>query len=198
MTTRTIGPTVETLMRRVRQEGGLAVDPDLATKVYSYCEQCTNAFTKRVRSSTLLAIPKEKLLFNFRTEIADAIEITAVRESGRRIEKFTDLSQIAAYDIDWFRSIAGTRFEAWVQLGRDIFIVYPGQAAISAVTVEYVKLLTFYDDFAVAHDEVSELPDEDIEIALKLAEIVLLARFRQHNVLQRHLKAAGKLLGVIE
>ena len=59
MTTRNIGPTVETLMRRVRQEGGLAVDLDLATKIYSYCEQVTNAFTKRIRLTTSLTTPKE-------------------------------------------------------------------------------------------------------------------------------------------
>jgi len=195
MTTRNIGPTVEILMRRVRQEGGLAVDPDFATKVYSYCEQVSNAFSKRVRGTTSLSVPKEKLLFNYRAEISDAIEITRVRESNRRIEKFDDVSQLSAYDIDWFRNITGTRFEAWTQLGRDILILYPGQAAASSVDVEYVKLLTLHNDFAASYNTTSELPDEDIELALKLSEIVLLCRFRQHNVLQRHLKAAFQRLG---
>jgi len=178
---RQIGPIVETLMRRVRQEGGLAVDPDFATTIYSYCEQITNAYTHRVISSTTLSVPRQKLLFNYRIEIPDAIDIVSIRDAstGRRIDPFDNLSAIAAYDIDWFRKIDGTRFDAWCQLSRDILILYPGQAAASTVSVEYSKLLTLHTDFTTSYNTDSELPSEDIEFALKLSEIVLLTRFRQ-------------------
>jgi hypothetical protein len=176
---RQIGPIVEKLMRRVRQEGGLAVSPDFATQIYSYCEQLTNTKTQRVISTTDLTTPKEKLLFHYRTEISDAIDILTIRESGRRIERAQSLMALSAYDITWFRSITGTRFEAWHQVGRDILILYPGQTAISSVSIEYVKLLTFHDDFNASYNEDSELPDEDVELALKLSEIILLANLRQ-------------------
>jgi len=185
---RQIGPTVEILMQRVRQTGGLAVDPDFATEIYSYCEQIINAHTKRVITSTTLTTPKEKLLFHFRTEISDALEIVTIRESGRRIEKFTTLDQISAYDIDWFRNITGTRFEAWIQLSRDLLILYPGQAAISSVDIEYVRKLTQYTNFAASYNTDSELPGEDIEMVIELAEIVLLTRFRQIKEAQDKMK----------
>ena len=179
---RQFGPIIETLMRRVRQEGGLAVNPDLAIKIYSYCEQVTNAYTKRVISSASLTVSKQRLLFHYRDlgeGISDAIDILSIRQSGRRIERCDSIKALSAYDIDWFRAITGTRIEAWCQIGRDILILYPGLATASSVTVEYTKLLTLRTDFIANYNTDSDLPSEDIEVALKLAEIVLLARFRQ-------------------
>ena len=103
---------------------------------------------------------------------------------------------MSAYDINWFRNITGTRFETWTQLGRDILILYPGQAAASSVDVTYVKLLTLHTNHKAAYNTASELPDEDIEFALKLAEIMLLARFRQHKPLQRRLKTMFNFLKI--
>ncbi len=189
---RQLGPITETLMRRIRQQGGLAVNPDFALEVYSRCEQVTNTFTKRVLSSTTLNVAKEKLLIHYRdvTEgVSDAIDIVSIRESGRRIEKVDHLSKLSAYDIDFFRNITGTRFEAWCQIGRDLLVLYPGQAAASSVDIEYVKLLTLKTDFDADYNTDSELPSEDIELALKLAEVVLLTRFRQINEANILLKA---------
>lgn len=193
---RNIGPTVEILLKRVRQEGGLAVDVDLATKVYSYCERVTNTFTKRVKDSTALSVPKEKLIFNYRDEISDAIDIIEIRKSGARIEKLDTLFDLAAYNPDGFRKIDGTSFEAWIQVGKDILVLYPGQAAASSVDVTYSKLLTLHTDFTTSYNTASELPPEDIELALKLAEAVLLTSYRQNKAAQITLKKiAGELFG---
>lgn len=185
---RQIGPTVEILLRRVRQEGSPFISEDFATTVYSRCEQVINAYTQRVTASTSLSTPKEKLLFQYRIEIPDAIDILNVRESNRRVERCNNLMDLAAYDIDWFRNITGTRFESWCQLGRDILILYPGQAVTSSVDIKYVKLLTLRDDFDLYYNTDSELPDEDIEMALGLAELVLLASFRQTVEIPNNIK----------
>ena len=185
---RKIGPTVEILMRRVRQEGALAINPNLATKIYSYCEQLTNIKLRRVISSTSLTTPKERLLFNYREEIPDAANIISVLESNRELFKCTSLTDLSAFDLTWFRNITGTRFEAWHQIGKDILILYPGQAAISSVTIRYIKLLTLQTDFAASYNTSSDLPDEDIDVAINLAELVLLARFRQVKTFPKRLK----------
>lgn len=176
---RTLGPTTEILMRRVRQEGGLAVDPDFAIEIYTRCEQIINAFTKRIITSDTLTVPKEKLLFNLQTEFSDAIEVLDLRASGRRIEKMDNLTVLFAYDVDGFRCIDGTRVEAWCPINRDLFLIYPGLASAGSLSIDYVKLLTIYTDFIGAYDTACGLVDEDVEMALKLAEIVLLIRFRQ-------------------
>lgn len=179
--TRKIGPIVETLVRRVRQEGSLAVDPDFATNIYSLCEQVINTYTQRVLTTETLTVPKEKLLFHYRIEFPTSIDITSIRDSstGRRVEKASSLIELSAYDPDGFRKIDGTQLEVWCQISRDLLILYPGLAAASTVDVTYVTLLTEYTDFAVSYNTNSQLPDEDVELALELAEIILLARFRQ-------------------
>jgi len=187
---RQIGPTVEILMKRVRQEGSLAIDPDFATEIYSYCEQIINTFSQQVLTTSTLTIPKEKLLFHYRTEFTSAIDIKTIRDSstGRRIEKANTLRELFAYDYDGFRNITGTRVEMWCQISRDLLILYPGLTAASTAKVTYVTLLTPYTDFLVAYNEDSQLPDEDVESAIELAEIVLLARFRQLSELNTKIK----------
>ncbi len=189
---RALGPTVEVLMRRVRQEGGLAVAPDFAMEIYTFCTQIINAFFRNVIGTTTFDVPKERLLFAYRDSgdgISDAIDICDIRDdSGVRIEKFTSLRNLSAYDPDFFRKVDGTAFEAWCQLKRDILILYPGQAAASTVDITYVKLLARYNDFEGQYNTNNELPDEDVEYAIELAEIVLLARFRQLGFIENKMK----------
>jgi len=191
---RAIGPTVEILLRRIRQEGGLALDVDLATKVYSLCEQITNAALRRVLVSDTLTVPKQKLLFSLRDEFSDALAIDSFTKSNREIPLAPSFESLSAYDPTWFRSIAGTRFECWYSLGRDLFILYPGQAAASSITITYVQLLTLYEDFAAAYTTDSALPDEDVDVALALAELVLLCRFRLLTTIPPRLERAAALL----
>lgn len=191
---RAIGPTVEILLRRIRQEGGLALDVDLATKVYSICEQVTNTALERVLITDTLTVPKEKLLFSLRDEFADAISITTFVKSNREITRVDSLDEFSAYETNWFRSISGTRFEAWHQIGRDLFILYPGQAAASSIEITYVKLLTTHTDFEASYNTDSDLPDEDVDIALALAELVFLTRFRLLDRIPERLKRAIALL----
>jgi hypothetical protein len=72
---RQIGPIVEILLQRVRQSGGLATPVDIATQIYSLCEQLVNLATARITGTATLAPPLYKLLYNYRNEIPDAIGI---------------------------------------------------------------------------------------------------------------------------
>ena len=191
---RNIGPTVEILLRRIRQEGGLALNVDLATRVYSHCEQIVNTALRRVLVSDTLTVPKQKLLFTLRDEFSDAIEVVSFTKSNRDIPRADTLADLSAYSPTWFRSIAGTRFESWLPLGRDLFILYPGQAAASSITITYVKLLTLYTNFAAAYTTASTLPDEDVDIALALAELTLLARYRLLTAIPKRLESTIALL----
>ena len=191
---RQIGPTIEILLRRIRQEGGFALSPDLATKVYSLCEQVVNTALKRVLVTTTLNIPKQKLLFSLRSEFPSALDIISFTQSNRDIPSVASLNDFSAFDPNWFRSITGTRFEAWHQLSRDLFILYPGQAAASSIEITYVKLLTLRDDFSANYNENSELPDEDVDIALALAELILLVRFRLLTSIPKRFERVIELL----
>jgi hypothetical protein len=192
--TRQIGPIVEILMQRVRQSGGLAVSENQAVSIYSLCEQITNLSTKRVTESSTVTIPKEKLIFPFRVLLPNAIGIKRITESGREILRARSINDLSSYDIGWFRSISGTRFESWTQIGFDLLVLYPGSAAATTVDIEYVKLLTHHTDFAASYNIDSELPSEDVEIALSLAEIILLKRFRLLTTIKSKFTELKKLL----
>jgi len=191
---RSIGQTVEILLRRVRQEGGLAVDVNLATEIYSRCEQIINVALSCVLVNATLNTPKQKLLFSLRTEFPAAASIVSFTQSNRTIPQSKTLDEFSAYSPDWFRSIDGTRFESWHPIGRDLFILFPGQAAASSLTITYVKLLTLHTSFAASYNTASELPDENIEAALILAEIILLCRFRLLSAIPKRLEQAASLL----
>lgn len=176
---RTLGPTIEQILRRVRQEGGLAIDLDAAVKWFSRCNRTANMVLKRVLTSESFTTVKQKLVYNIRADIANCLDMLTVVEGTRELLRCKTIDDLSAYDIDWFRKIDGTQFEAWVQVARDLFILYPAKAAGSSVTVTYVKLLTAYTELQNEYTEELELPDEDVEFAMLLTELVLLSRNRK-------------------
>lgn len=179
-----IGPIVENLMSRVRQIGGIAVEPDFATKVLTISQQIVNLSLKRIVNSTSLTTKKSKLIYSFPGDLPNAGEIVNISEGTRQLFQFKKLSDLAAHDSTWFRNITGTRFEAWTSIGQSMFVVYPAKASGSAVTVEYVKKTTVVDNFQQYYNTSLDLPEEDTEKILRLAEVLLLLRGRKVAVLQ--------------
>ncbi len=188
--------TVNLLIQRVRQTGGVAVTQNIATGVLGKCERLLNAYLKRVITSDTLDTVGEQLIYNYRSSITDAIDILEIHESSRALFKIDRIEQFSAYDIDWFRKVDGTRFEAWHQIARDFLIIYPGKAAASSVTVTYTKLVDVYATYAAASTNNMSLPDEDVETALALAEIVLLARNRNALQIATRLESFLPLIGM--
>jgi hypothetical protein len=189
--------TVDLLIQRVRQSGGVAVTTNFATEVLGKCERLTNAYTKRVTASSSFTTTGKQLMYDYRSTLTTAIDILDVSESNRPLFKCRNLHELSAYDIDWFRKIDGTRFEAWCQVARDFLIIYPAKAANSSVTVTYTKLPTAYTTYAAASGNNMTLPDEDVELALSLAEVVLLARNRDKDQLPVKLEHLKRTLGLI-
>ena len=180
--------TVDLLVQRVRQDGSVAVTDNVATQVLGKCERLINASLKRVVTSSSFTTTAKQLIYPYRASLTTAVDILEVTESDRPLFKCNTLIDLSAYDIDWFRNITGTRFEAWCQIARDFLVIYPGKAASSSVTVTYTKLLTVYATYAAAASVNMSLPDEDVEYALALAEIVLLARNRVTDQIAVRLK----------
>lgn len=170
--------TVDLLIQRVRQTGGIAVTQNFATEILGKCERILNAFLKRVIASTAFATAARQQIYPYRSTLTAAVDILEVTESSRSLFKCDRIEQFTAYEVDWFRNITGTRFEAWHQIARDFLIIYPAKNAVSSVTVTYTKLVDAYSTYAAASGNNMSLPDDDVETALALAEIVLLMRSR--------------------
>jgi hypothetical protein len=185
--TRYAGPTTEILLRRVREEGGVAVDPTDAIKMLSRCQRIINAGAKRVTASGTLTTFKQQLLYPYRDQLTDAVDIISVKEGNRTLHRFEALHELDAYDKTWFRKTS-SQFDFWMQLGRDLLIIYPAKTSDSSVTVIYSKLTTEYDDFDEDYNTALDLPDEDVDAALGLAEVSLLLRSRALKAAQERMK----------
>jgi hypothetical protein len=188
--------TVDLLVQRVRQDGGVAVTDNVATEVLGKCERLLNAHLKRVKATTSFTTTGTQLVYDYRSTLTAAIDILEVTESNRTLFKCNTLMDLSAYDIDWFRKIDGTQFEAWCQIARDFFVLYPAKAGASSVNVTYTKLVTVYATYAAASGNNMSLPDEDVETCLALAEIILLAKNRNIAQLTARLNQLVPLLSL--
>ena len=188
--------TVDLLIQRVRQTGGIAVTEDFATEVLGKCERLLNAFLRRVIASDTFTTTAKQQIYDYRSTLTDAVDIIEVSESSRPLFKCDRIEQFSAYESGWFRNITGTRFEAWHQIARDFLIIYPAKAANSSVTITYTQLVDAYTDYDSASGNNMSLPDEDVETALSLAEILLLARNRNAAQIATRLNQFLPLIGL--
>lgn len=180
---RAAGPVTEQLLRRVRMEGFVGGPNDLAFTTLSHCQRIVNAGLGRIKSTSTFSLRKEQLVYAYRDQLTTAIDIIAVRDSTRTLQRTDSLADLAAFDPDWYRA-TGSQHNFWLQLGRDLLIVSPAMTADSTLSIDYTSLTTAFSDFSNAseYNAALELPDEDIDIALGLAEVIMLLRSRAPNV----------------
>lgn len=184
---RTVAATVDILLERIRQAGGVAVTTNFATVIVSHCQRIVNAGTRKVVGSASLTISANTIVYAYRASLTSAVDVLTVKEGTRLLQKCTSLADFAAYDATWIDAV-GTRFEAWMQIGRDILIVWPAKTGSSSVTVSYSKLTAAYTNYTNDGATNLDLPDEDVDYALNLAELILLIRGRQFDVFNRRVK----------
>ena len=197
--TRLAGPTTEELLRRVRQEGDFAIPFDTAIDLLSKCQRIVNAGRRKVVALGGISIAKSKLVYNLRDELPEAIDVLSVDAFvfvpplvTRKLFKVANIHELTALDPTWFRNITGTRLEAWAQIGRDILIIYPGLTSVTSVVVKYTKLTTVFVNRAQDYNTAFELPDEDVDLALGLAEVILLTRFRVLDAAAKRLETLNE------
>ena len=192
---RTIGATTDILLSRVRRSGNISPTNDFAIQVLTTCQQYVNILLKRVIVTETFATTKEKLFYALSDLTTPALDIASISESNRELFECKDISEFSTYEKGWFRNITGTRFEAWHQVARDSFVIYPGKAAASSISIDIVKATTISTDYTTDYSSNFEIADEDVEIALKLAEIILLVRARVVKPLQNNIKSLLDILG---
>lgn len=184
---RTAGAVTDTLLARVRQTGAPGTSNDFAIQVLSKCQRIVNAGLKRVSASGSLTTAANTLIYEYRSTLTSAVDILSIKEGTRELQKCNSFADLQAYDADWVTA-TGTRFEFWLQLGRDILILYPAKTGASSVTVIYSTLTTEYDNYTEDGNTSLDLSDEDADLALELSEIVLLLRNKQVELAQNKAK----------
>ena len=192
----TAGTVATNLIERVYATGGIAHTQAWVISILSKTQRVANAYLQAVHSSAVLTTLAEKLVYKLRDDVAAAIDVLSITDTRggnvEQLERLDNLLELSAYDVNWFRNITGTRFNTWTQLGRDLLVIYPGRAAADAVTVRYTKLTNALTAAGTAF----ELPDEDVQVAKDLAEIVLLARDKQIVECSNKLEQLSERLGL--
>jgi hypothetical protein len=175
---RNAGPTTEILLNRIREQGAFGISFNFALETLSRCQRIANAGLQIVQARKTLTTEPNRLIYDYRNSLPAAIHILSIYDGTRTLQKFTNLTDLAAYDITFWRA-TGTRFEAYTQIGRDLLLLYPAKTTASSVTVVYSKLTNEFTDYHTHYDTALELPDEDVDFAVNLAEIVLLLQSRR-------------------
>jgi hypothetical protein len=192
----TAGTVATNLIERVYATGGIAHTQAWVISILSKTQRVANAYLRSVRSNTVLDVLAEKLVYKLRDDVPAAIDITHITETrggnAEQLERLDDLLELSAYDVDWFRNITGTRYETWTQLGRDLLVIYPATPAAGLATVHYTKLT----NVLAAAGTAFELPDEDVQVAKDLAEIILLARDKQIVECSNKLEQLSERIGL--
>lgn len=174
---RTAGDTVDFILNRLRQVDDTADSQDRAITLLSHCQKLINEHSQEYIGSSALSTTANTLIYSYRSSIATARDIISIREGNRELRKVESFNEFSAYDSDWFTQ-TGTRFEAWMQLGRDLLILYPSKTGASSVTVTYSKRTGTYDDYIQDASTNMDISDENVELALNLTEILLLIRYK--------------------
>ncbi len=185
--TRYAGPTTEILLRRVREQGGAAISPDFALQTLSKCQRLINTGLRKVIASATLPTTALQLIYTYRTLLFNAIDIISLEDGTRTLTKCDDLSELSAFSNTWFRD-TGSQHNIWCQIGRDLLIIYPARTANSSLTAHYSTLTTDLFDFNGQYNTALEMPDDDVELMLAVAEIVLLIHLRKTDVTDRRIK----------
>ena len=180
----------DVVMKRAYAYGGQAHDKSWVISILSKCQRVANAYLRSVRDSASLSVLKQKLVYSIADEMSECLDVTKVTESrsgvAEELARVDNLAELASYDVDWFRNITGTRYEAWCQVGRDLLVIYPSKASAGTVTVHYTKLT----DPLVNNTDEFDLSDDDVDVVLDLAELVVLARDKE---ISAGMEKAGQL-----
>lgn len=188
---RSAGSVTDILLARVRQTGAPGTTNDFAMQILSKCQRVVNAGLKRVASSGSLTTAANTLVYSYRETFTSAVDILSIKEGYREIQRCDSLLDLEAYDVDWPTAV-GTRFEFWLQLGRDVLILYPSKEGASSATVIYTTLTSEYDSYAEDSGTDMDLSDEDVDMALGIAEVVLLLRNKQIALAQSRAKVISE------
>ena len=177
---------VDTLITRTRHGGGIAVTQDFATKILSLCQQIVNVATREITGTATVTLTADTLFYELPTLLPNALDVIDVKDSsGRHLIRCKSIYEFSTLDTHWYTA-TGSRFEAWYQISRDYLIVYPAQTSGQQVTVDYVTATTIRDNYSALSGINMDLPDDKVDLALKLAETVLMIRARDTSLLKEN------------
>lgn len=171
--------TTLTILRRVRDPGGLGHSTTLAMDLLSRSQQLISAQKNKVLAEGTLATIDSQLFYPILANFPGAIRLTEIREGNRQLD-FVPFREFCYFKTDWLRDV-GDYHKMWSTIGHDLLILYPAVAESHSLTVEYTKLL----DEVTAPAQTFELSDDEMLETMELTEILLYLRSRDFDSLNK-------------
>lgn len=186
----TIKATVDLLVARTRQSGGIAVELNTATEILTICQQIINIALQRVTVTDTLVTSAYQNIYEHTPGKADVLSLF---ENNKELLKANNLHEIAAYDPQLFTT-TGDTFTAWCPIGRKYFFLYPAKTISGTIGRTYVYETVVHPVYADLTTETMEMQDDDLEKVLRLAEMVLLMRSRDVQLIQATMSTFNDLM----
>ena len=169
----TAGTLRAAVQRRVRDINATYHANAFVLDMLSRVQRLINVGSQTILATSTLTTAANQLIYTINSDVnAAAIDVMKVTSNNEDLAKLT-LSELNQIDRQWFRKV-GTRFEAWVQLGRTLLVLYPSMSVADSVSVTYSKLTT---DLS-ADGTALEFSEEANLMVMNLTEAILLLRQR--------------------
>lgn len=185
----TAGTARTRLLSRVRMSGTVAYSEANIYDLLSKCEMLINYLIGRYTATDTITTSANTYFYTFSADLSDGMRIVSMSESNREIPELPDWRELGQFSRTWLDD-TGTRFECFAHIGHDLILIYPAKTGASSVDVTYVKIPATLDDSA---DNFS-LPDDDVELVIDLAEIILLTSSRRFAEAKRKMETFSKTL----
>jgi len=185
----TAGTARTRLLTRVRMSGTVAYSEANIYDLLSKCQQLVNYLIGRYTATGTITTVANTYFYTFSSDLSSGMRIVSMSESNREIPELPDWRELGQYSRTWLDD-TGTRFECFAHIGHDLILIYPAKTGASSVDVTYVAIPTVLDE---STDNFS-LPDDDVELVIDLAEIILLTSSRRFGEAQRKMKSFSEAI----
>jgi len=176
---RTWASAVTILRARIRESGTISLSNNNAIWILTVMQQLVNCALQSVTTTESASVTASTTVFAMPVALTTPLDVLLVTQSDRKLHKCTSLEEFAAYDVDWAKASAVTRLEAWYQAGRELLLFAPVSTSTISVSVTHVKATAVYSDYTTYSTANAELSDEDLDLAIQLAEMYLTLRHRE-------------------
>jgi hypothetical protein len=171
------GTASTTIANRVRDPNFQATSQANIISLMSYAQQVTNGALSDVVATATLNLAVRTPIYQLSTNIAAAIKVLAVTDaSGRDLDCLPDIFQLQQLDFHWL-TYTSDRPRDFVQVGKDLLIIWPGVLASQPMTVKYSK----YIPALTGSGDATVVPNEDDTCINALTEALLVLKNRDLN-----------------
>ncbi len=177
----TVGEAINTVLDRVRSLGTVPYNRSFIADLLCVCESTVNSLTKSKFMSVSFSLSSQRQLYFYRSVNPQYIDIIdaygVVGSETYRIRRALPCD-LFGYNRSWFRSFTTGNIDWFTQLGRELLIIYPGPTGSKQIQLDVSVAFSQY----AGEQSNMHLSDEDIELALDLCELVLIATLRLTEV----------------